>query len=90
MITDGCSNVGIDPVIAAAHAQAEDIIVNVIGVKRITGHSQMEKLAPEQRSQVVRMMDDWIEKTNLHIVLLVDTSASMKSKLYAVEEVIRN
>lgn len=147
LITDGCSNVGLDPVIAAAHAQAEEIIVNVIGVlgrgemgergKReineianagggmsrivnpellkqtvqmmtrqtiahsiqqlvrkelqlITGHSQIEKLAPEQRSQVVRVMDDWIETTNLHIVLLVDTSASMKSKLSAVEEAIRD
>jgi Ca-activated chloride channel family protein len=32
LITDGCSNVGISPVIAAANAKAEGITVNVIGL----------------------------------------------------------
>lgn len=32
LITDGCSNVGMDPVVAAAHALADQIVVNVIGV----------------------------------------------------------
>lgn len=32
LITDGCSNVGVSPVIAAAHAKAEGIVVNVIGL----------------------------------------------------------
>lgn len=32
LITDGCSNVGMDPVIAAAQARAEGITVNVVGV----------------------------------------------------------
>ncbi|UUZ91686.1 VWA domain-containing protein [Paenibacillus sp. P25] len=32
LITDGRSNVGISPVVAAAHAKAEGIIVHVIGV----------------------------------------------------------
>jgi len=32
LITDGCSNVGVSPVIAAAQAQAEGVTVNVIGV----------------------------------------------------------
>lgn len=32
LITDGCSNVGLDPVVAAAQAKAEGITVNVIGV----------------------------------------------------------
>ncbi|WP_209978403.1 vWA domain-containing protein [Paenibacillus eucommiae] len=32
LITDGCSNVGLSPVIAAAEAKTEGIIVNVIGV----------------------------------------------------------
>lgn len=32
LITDGCSNVGISPVTAAAHAHAEGMVVNVIGV----------------------------------------------------------
>lgn len=32
LITDGCSNVGIDPVLAAAQARQEGIVVHVIGV----------------------------------------------------------
>lgn len=32
LITDGCSNVGISPVVAAAHARSEGITVNVVGV----------------------------------------------------------
>lgn len=32
LITDGCSNVGISPVVAAAQAQADGIVVNVIGI----------------------------------------------------------
>jgi Ca-activated chloride channel family protein len=32
LITDGCSNVGVSPVVAAAHALAEGIVINVIGV----------------------------------------------------------
>lgn len=32
LVTDGCSNEGISPVVAAAHALAEGIAVNVIGV----------------------------------------------------------
>lgn len=32
LITDGCSNVGIDPVAAAAQAREEGIVVHVIGV----------------------------------------------------------
>lgn len=32
VITDGCSNVGVNPVVAAAHAKAEGIVINVIGL----------------------------------------------------------
>lgn len=32
LITDGCSNVGVSPVVAAAHALAEGIVVNVVGI----------------------------------------------------------
>lgn len=32
LITDGCSNVGIEPAAAAAHANMEGIVVNVIGI----------------------------------------------------------
>ncbi|GGG87751.1 vWA domain-containing protein [Paenibacillus radicis (ex Gao et al. 2016)] len=32
LITDGCSNVGVSPVVAAAHAKAEGIAINIVGV----------------------------------------------------------
>ncbi|MEX2459901.1 MAG: hypothetical protein WD469_01140 [Paenibacillaceae bacterium] len=32
LVTDGCSNEGMSPVVAASHALAEGIVVNVIGV----------------------------------------------------------
>lgn len=32
LITDGCSNVGASPVLAAAHALQDGIVVNVVGV----------------------------------------------------------
>jgi Ca-activated chloride channel family protein len=147
LITDGCSNVGIDPVVASAHALSEDIIVNVIGVidegeigergsaeineiarsgggmsrivtskllaqtvqmmtrqtvtqtiqqlvKRelghITGHKEIESLPLDQRAEVVRVIDDLSETASLRVALLVDTSASMKPKLQAVEEAIQD
>lgn len=147
LITDGCSNLGVDPVVAAAQARAEGIVVNVIGVvdegelgrrgeqevaqiaeagggmhrivttkelghtvqmmtrqtvamtiqqvvnkelKSITGGGQIDDLPIEQRSKVVRVMDELNETSDLRVVLLIDTSASMKPKLSAVEEAIRD
>lgn len=147
LITDGCSNVGVDPVVAAAHALAEDIVVNVIGVidqgqigergtieineiaeagggmsriissklltqtvqmmtrqtvtrtiqqvvkkelKQITGNSDMKDLPLDQRSKVVHVIDDLSETSSLQVAILVDTSASMKPKLHAVEEAIQD
>lgn len=147
LITDGCSNVGINPVAAAAQARAEGLVVNVIGVvdsgelgelgaceireiaeaggglsrvvapaqlsqtmqmmtrktvistihqavnrelKGILGqHAALEELPPEERSRVVGVIDDLGESVELRVALLVDTSASMKPKLRAVEEAVR-
>ncbi|CAG7656368.1 VWA domain-containing protein [Paenibacillus allorhizosphaerae] len=145
LITDGCSNVGISPVVAAAHAKAEGIVVHVIGVldgggigeqgaeeiqeiakagggmsrmvqpaqlsqtvqmmtrktviqtiqqvvseelRTILGHSKLEALPPEQRSDVVRVIDELTETTALKVALLIDASASMKPKLNAVKDAI--
>lgn len=146
LITDGCSNVGISPVAAAARALAEGIVVNVIGVidEGETGHygieeindiaraggglsrmvapsmvaqtmqmmtrktmlhtihdavnhelkqivgpgAALEKLHPEQRSQVVQVIDDLAETSEMKVALLVDASASMKPKLETVREAI--
>jgi Ca-activated chloride channel family protein len=147
LITDGCSNVGLSPVIAAAQALLEDIVVNVVGVidnneigemgameiseiakagggisrivstlalaktvqmmtrktvmntiqqavnkelRHIVGTTSLEALHPTQRAQVVQAIEDWSESADLHIALLIDSSASMKSKLPAVEEAIRD
>ncbi|MCZ8517583.1 VWA domain-containing protein [Paenibacillus filicis] len=45
LITDGCSNVGVSPVVAAAHAKAEGITVHVIGV--LDAHVASEHSAEE-------------------------------------------
>lgn len=147
LITDGCSNVGPSPVMAAAHALQEGITVNVIGVldygtigelgafeiqeiakagggiHRIVGTTQLartmqmmtrktvvqtiqqvvnkelqqilgggvlEDLPPEKRSQVVEVVDELAETSPLQVALLIDASASMKPKLSAVEDAIRD
>lgn len=147
LITDGCSNVGISPVVAAAQAFAEGITVNVVGVidqgdlgefgsaeieeiaragggmsrmaqtrhlsqtvqmltrktvvqtiqhavqrelKQVLGSSSIEELPPEKRGEVVRVIDELGESSGLRVALLIDASASMKPKLHAVEEAIRD
>lgn len=145
LITDGCSNVGMSPVIAAAHAREEGIVVNVVGVvdegeigefgsreiediakagggmnrivsstqlsqtvqmmtrktvmgtiqqavgkelRSILGDSSITQLPPDQRAEVVHVIDEMSETAGLRVALLVDTSASMKPKLATVREAI--
>jgi hypothetical protein len=148
LITDGCSNVGMDPAAAAAHAAVEGIVVNVIGIvdhgevgargmreiegiaaagrgmSRIVPTSMLSRtmqmmtrqtvahtvkqaveselrqivgertsigdLPPAQRAEVVRVIDRWSESADLRVALLVDTSASMRPKLPAVQDAIRD
>lgn len=147
LITDGCSNVGESPVMAAAHALQEGITVNVVGVidygaigelgsreiadiakagggisrivstpqlaqtmqmmtrktvvqtiqqavnkevKKILGQGTLDDLHPAQRSKVVTVVDELTETSALRIALLIDASASMKPKLAAVENAIRD
>lgn len=150
LITDGCSNVGASPVMAAAHALQQGITVNVAGVidygtigelgsveieeiakagggfSRIVGTRQLaqtiqmmtrktvvqtiqhavnkelrhilgengagsiEELPPPERAKVVEVVDQLTETSNLEVALLIDASASMKPKLAAVEEAIRD
>ncbi|MDF2814008.1 MAG: hypothetical protein K0Q81_208 [Paenibacillus sp.] len=148
LITDGCSNEGISPIAAAAHAYQEGIIVNVIGVadggeqhgergmdeiaeiaragggmsrlvtpaalsqtvqmmtrktvvqtmhqvvnrelKQILGDGELESLPPHKRGEVVRVIDEWSENASLRVALLIDTSASMKTKLRAAQEACRD
>lgn len=153
LITDGCSNEGMNPVAAAAHAFSEGIVVNVIGVidrgdlgekgsaeikemaeagggmsrivstdqlaqtvqmmtRKTVTHTlhqvvqkelkqiiqassdnqtgQLEELPPAQRAEVVRVIDELGESSPLRIALVVDSSASMHSKLQAVQEAIED
>ncbi|TMV44289.1 VWA domain-containing protein [Paenibacillus mesophilus] len=148
LITDGCSNEGISPVVAAAHAQRLGIVVNVIGIvdggdmsergaaeiadiakagggmSRIVSSGALaetvqmmtrktvvetirqtvqqelrqlmgptaaiERLSPEHRGPVVKLIDELSETGALRVALLIDTSASMRPKLRAVEEACRD
>lgn len=147
LITDGCSNVGESPVLAAAHARQEGITVNVVGVvdygtigelgsreiadiakagggisrivgtpqlaqtiqmmtrktvvqtiqqavnievQKILGEGTLAELPPQQRSQMVTVVDELTETTRLRIALLIDASASMKPKLGAVLDAVRD
>ncbi len=146
VITDGCSNVGIDPVAAAAEARRRGVVVNVIGVvdkgdmgrhgreeamsiadagggmcrvvepSLLSATAQMmtqqtvhmtlqqvvnqelmqvmgksaEDLPPVERSRVMQVVDKLEEEVSLHVVVAVDTSASMKDKMATVREAIRD
>jgi Ca-activated chloride channel family protein len=147
LITDGCSNVGLSPILAAAEAHSLGVTVNVIGVidqgelgllgmeeiqeiasaggglsrivnpdqlsqtlqvltrktvsqtigqavakelEHILGHKQLEQLPPTQRAEVVQVIDHMTETSSLRVALLIDASASMKPKIPAVREAIRD
>ncbi|WP_070121557.1 VWA domain-containing protein [Bacillus marinisedimentorum] len=58
-------------------------------LKQILGKSQsMEDLPPEQRGEVMEVVDELGETVSLEVVVLVDTSASMKEKLPTVKEAL--
>ncbi|RKP45477.1 VWA domain-containing protein [Cohnella endophytica] len=147
LITDGGSNVGDSPVIAAAQAYAEGITVNVAGVidegtigeygaaeiaeiaragggisrivtsrqlsrtvqmmtrqtvagtirnavnqelRELFGVNDVGALPPPKRAEIVKVMEEMEETMSLSVALLIDASASMKPKLLAVEEAVRD
>ncbi|MGC5326811.1 VWA domain-containing protein [Brevibacillus sp. SYSU BS000544] len=59
-------------------------------LKEILGTAAVEELSPEKRMQVAGMVDDLGERSDLEVVMLVDTSSSMKSKLHAVQQAIHD
>lgn len=85
LITDGCSNVGMNPAAAAAHAYSEGIVVNVIGVvdggdlgeqgtKEIyeiaeAGGGMSRIVTAEQLAQTVQMMTRKTITHTLHQVV---------------------
>lgn len=51
-------------------------------------NSSMEDLPPEKRGEVMEVVDELGETVSLQVLILVDTSASMKSKLPTVKEAL--
>jgi Ca-activated chloride channel family protein len=59
-------------------------------LQQILGRGELETLPPDQRAAVVHVIDEMSETAELQVALLVDASASMKPKLSAVREAIRD
>ncbi|PLR78924.1 hypothetical protein CU633_02880 [Bacillus sp. V3-13] len=58
-------------------------------LQQILGRSQtVEDLPPEKRGEVMEVVDELGEKVELEVLILVDTSASMKHKLPTVKEAL--
>jgi Ca-activated chloride channel homolog len=58
-------------------------------LKQILGNSaSMEELPPEKRGEVMEVVDELGESVDLEVLILVDTSASMKHKLPTVKEAL--
>lgn len=52
------------------------------------GSKTMEDLPPEKRGEVMEVVDELGETVQLEVLILVDTSASMKTKLPTVKEAL--
>ncbi|MFD2681331.1 VWA domain-containing protein [Bacillus seohaeanensis] len=58
-------------------------------LKQILGSSaSMEELPPEKRGEVMEVVDELGESVDIEVLILVDTSASMKHKLPTVKEAL--
>ena len=58
-------------------------------LKQILGNAQtMEELPPDQRGEVMEVVDELGETCDLEVLVLVDTSASMTNKLPTVQEAL--
>ena len=58
-------------------------------LKQILGPDKtMEELPPEQRGEVMEVVEDLGETSDLEVLVLVDTSASMHDKLPTVQEAL--
>lgn len=56
-------------------------------LRQILGNrTSIEELPPDERTEVMEVVDELGEKSNVEVLILIDTSASMKSKLPTVKE----
>lgn len=58
-------------------------LANIFGEER-----SLEEIEPEKRSEVMEVVEDLGETCNLEVLILVDTSASMRDKLLTVKEAL--
>ncbi|OCA91592.1 VWA domain-containing protein [Pseudobacillus wudalianchiensis] len=63
-------------------------VVNEQLKKILNKDTGMESLPPDTRGEVMEVVDELGETANLEVLILVDTSASMKSKLPTVKEAL--
>ncbi|MFK2826950.1 VWA domain-containing protein [Bacillus sp. B190/17] len=63
-------------------------VVNEQLKKILHKETSMEALPPDTRGEVMEVVDELGETADLEVVILVDTSASMKSKLPTVKEAL--
>jgi Ca-activated chloride channel family protein len=56
----------------------------------VFGQPDAEQLRPADKAKVVAVMEDLEEQSPLRLALLIDSSLSMKNKLPAVEEAVRD
>ncbi|MGE5701364.1 MAG: VWA domain-containing protein, partial [Clostridia bacterium] len=59
-------------------------------LKSILGDMPIEQLEPQKRMQVAGMVDEMGEESMLEVVMLVDSSGSMKPKLPSVQQAIHD
>jgi Ca-activated chloride channel family protein len=59
-------------------------------LRQLFGVNDVGSLPPPKRGEVVKVMEEMEETMSLSVALLIDASASMKPKLHAVEEAIRD
>lgn len=57
-------------------------------LRQILGKASIEELPPEERGEVMEVVDELGETVNLEILILVDMSASMGPKLPTVKEAL--
>lgn len=58
-------------------------------LKQILGKQhEIEELPPDKRGEVMEVVEDLTEMSDLHLLVLIDTSASMQKKLPTVKEAL--
>ncbi|WP_042171284.1 vWA domain-containing protein [Paenibacillus gorillae] len=91
LITDGCSNVGVSPVVAAAHAKAEGIAVNIVGV---LDYGDVGELGAAEIEEIARAGGGLSRLVNTRqlsqTVQMITRKTAMQSIQLAVQKELKN